>query len=114
MYGDRSVGFYYRKGNSNQITSSRGYEWLDLLIVYRDLIKYLKDAISLLPSDVVNAMYNPAMRIMTSLALEGIHMSDVSTRKKLVKELSFFFGSCLKSIPVILINLLKLLVQRQR
>jgi glycosyltransferase involved in cell wall biosynthesis len=89
--GIGSVGFYYRKGNSSQITSSRGYEWLDLLIVYRDLIKYLKDAISLLPSDVVNAMYNPATRIMTSLALEGIHMSDVSTRKKLVKELSFFF-----------------------
>lgn len=89
--GIGSVGFYYRKGGSSQITASRGSEWLDLLIVYKDLIQYLEYAVNMLPSDVVNAMYNPAMRIMISLALEGIRMTNDSTRKKLVQELSLFF-----------------------
>ena len=89
--GIGSIGFYYRKGGDSQITASRGTEWLDLLIVYNDVIKYLNNAASILPQKLVKDMYYPVMRIMVSFALEGIRMSDVYTRKRLVKELNQFF-----------------------
>ncbi len=90
--GIKSIGFYYRKGNGSQITASRGSEWLDLLIVFKDLVNYLNDMYDLLSPQIRNAMYYSNMKIMVSFAIEGIRMSNLNTRKQLVEELNSFFG----------------------
>lgn len=89
--GIGSIGFYYRKGNDSQITASKGAEWLDLLTVYKDVIRYINNAANILPPDMVKEMYYPVMHIMVSFALEGIRMSDIYTRKHLVEKLHQFF-----------------------
>ena len=91
--GIGSVGFYYRKGNSNQITASRGKDRMDLLQVYDDLLTYLQETEQGKAHEDV--MRYPVMRIMVSFANEGIRMADLDTRKELVKALYRFF----KNVP---------------
>lgn len=91
--GIGSVGFYYRKGSSSQITASRGKDRMDLLQVYDDLLTYLKETKQ--GKDHENAMRYPVMRIMVSFANEGIRMADLDTRKEFVKALYRFF----KKVP---------------
>lgn len=89
--GIGSVGFYYRKGSSNQITASVGAERLDLLTAYEDIINYMRRADTVLSEKMIKAMYYPVSRIMISFALESIRMSDISTRKLLVARFRCFF-----------------------
>lgn len=91
--GIGSVGFYYRKGSSTQITASRGKDRMDLLQVYDDLLTYLQETKQ--GKDHENVMRYPVMRIMVSFANEGIRMADLDTRKELVKALYRFF----KKVP---------------
>ena len=87
--GIRSVGFYYRKGSKNQITATRGKDRMDLLIVYDDLIQYVKKGV--FPKDLEMELKFSIMRIMITFAMEGIRMADMDTRKELVQKLKFFF-----------------------
>lgn len=87
--GIGSVGFYYRKGSSQQITASRGADRMDLLTVYQDLLNYMKDPA--LPRETAARLVFPVMRILTGFSMEGIRMADTDTRQKLVQELSVFF-----------------------
>lgn len=87
--GIGNVGFYYRKGADSQITASRGEDRLDLPIVFKDLLEYLESpALSRMQ---VERMVYPAMRIFINFSMEGIRMSDIDTRERLVKELYLFF-----------------------
>lgn len=91
--GIGSVGFYYRKGNSSQITALRGKDRLDLIIVYQDLLKLLKNTHISKAAD--NQLKAAAVQLMISFAREGIRMADTDTRKELVLELNQIF----KKIP---------------
>lgn len=87
--GIKSTGFYYRKGSSQQITASRGADRMDLLIVYQDLLNYMKDPA--LPREAAARLVFPAMRILISFSMEGIRMADTDIRPELVQRLSAFF-----------------------
>lgn len=93
--GIGSIGFYYRKGNSNQFTASRGSDRMDLLTVYEDLLEYL------FSTDIgkkhIQELKYPVMRIMVSFANEGIRMANIDTREKLVNALYCFFRRVPKS-----------------
>ncbi len=90
--GIGSVGFYYRKGSGQQITASRGRERMDLLIVFDDLLNYIK---SIERKTYIQGIRYSAMRAIVSFANEGIRMADMDTRKALVKALYQYF----KKIP---------------
>ncbi len=87
--GIESVGFYYRKGSRDQITATRGKDRMDLLIVYGDLVDYIRNDV--FSVEMKNELIFSAMRIVVSFAMEGIRMADVDTRKDLVQGLNIFF-----------------------
>lgn len=87
--GIGNAGFYYRKGNDNQITASRGRDRLDLPIVFEELLEYM-GSLNLSHMQTERMIY-PVMYIFISFSMECIRMSDTNTREKLVKELSAFF-----------------------
>lgn len=93
--GIRNVGFYYRKGSKSQITATRGKDRMDLLIVYADLIQYIKRGI--FPKDLEMELKFSSMRIMINFAMEGIRMADMDTRRELVQKLKHFFKNLPKS-----------------
>ena len=82
--GVGSVGFYYRIGNSGQITASRGKDRLDMLCVFEDICEYVK-------KESREDICFPVMRVMVRFAIWGIRMSDTDTRRRLVKALHQFF-----------------------
>lgn len=92
--GIGSIGFYYRKGSSQQITASRGKERMDLLIVYDDLLNYMQSADP--EKTYVQDIKYSIMRIIVGFANEGVRMADTETRKPLVKALYRYF----RKIPV--------------
>lgn len=82
--GIRRVGFYYRIGNSQQITSMRGKERFDILPIFEDLMKYIQ-------IEKRDDLEFPVMRVMVRFSIWCIRMADVDNRKRLVKELHRFF-----------------------
>lgn len=87
--GIGSVGFYYRKGGSQQITASRGKEWMDLLIVFDDLLNYVKSMGK--EKTFIQNIWYPIMRVIVGFSNEGIRMADTDTRKALVKAIYRYF-----------------------
>lgn len=82
--GIGSVGFYYRTGNSQQITNMRGRERFDILPIFEDLVKYIQ-------IENRDDLEFPVMRVMVRFSIWCIRMADMDNRKRLVKELHRFF-----------------------
>lgn len=82
--GIGGTGFYYRIGNSSQITASRGKDRLDLLIVFEDLLRYIS-------GESREDLYFPAMRVMVRFSIWGIRMADTDNRRILADQLHGIF-----------------------
>ncbi len=82
--GIGETGFYYRTGSDTQITSLRGKERMDVLVVFEDLLRFIS-------KERKKELYFPAMRVMVRFSIWCIRMADTDNRKNLVNILHLFF-----------------------
>lgn len=82
--GIAEMGYYYRVGNSSQITASRGKDRLDLLIVFDDLMQYIS-------RESREDLCYPAMRVIVRFSIWCIRMADTDNRRILVDKLHGVF-----------------------
>lgn len=94
--GIGETGFYYRIGSHTQITSLRGKERMDILVVFEDLLQYIF-------GENRKELYYPVMRVMVRFSIWCIRMADTDNRKNLVDKLHLVF----KRLPKECITALK-------